>query len=211
VTRTTMLGAVIATVSAVFVATAEPEFSAERIKAHVTFLADDLLEGREAGTRGHEIAARYIATQFELLGVKPAGQNGTYFQNVDLLEAAHTGAKPRVILTTPRGVQTLEHGRAALIGGPIAGGTVRLEAPLVFAGYGMKDNTLGYDDYAGLDVRGKIAVVLYGSPKGMDSESALISRANRAVLLPNTARQRSFTLPRNSPPPHFRGSRYSKC
>src|SRR4029077_13078610 len=106
------------------------------------FLADDLLEGREAGTRGHEIAAHYIATQFELLGVKPGGQNGTYFQNVDLLEAAQTGAKPRLILTTPRGAQTFDHGRAVMINGPIAGGTVRLDAPLVFAGYGMKDNTL---------------------------------------------------------------------
>jgi hypothetical protein len=115
-TRTTIVGAaVIVAASAVFVASAEPEFGAERIKAHVTFLADDLLEGREAGTRGHEIAARYIATQFELLGVKPAGQNGTYFQNVDLLEAAQSGAKPRLILTTPRGAQTFDHRRAVMI------------------------------------------------------------------------------------------------
>jgi len=170
-TRTALLSAALMTAAtAAAVAHADPQFSAERIKAHVTFLADDLLEGREAGTRGHEIAAHYIATQFELLGVKPGGQNGTYFQNVDLLEAAQTGAKPRFILTAPRGAQTFDHGRAVMINGPAAGGTVRLDAPLVFAGYGMKDNTLGYDDYAGLDVRGKIAVVLFGSPRGMDSE-----------------------------------------
>ena len=170
-TRTRLLtAALITAATAVGVVDADPEFSAERIKAHVTFLADDLLEGREAGTRGHELAAHYIATQFELLGVKPAGENGTYFQNVDLLEAAQSGTKPRLILTTRRGAQTFEHGRAVMVNGPIAGGTVRLDAPLVFAGYGMKDTTLGYDDYAGLDVRGKIAVVLFGSPKGMDSE-----------------------------------------
>src|SRR5690348_17794242 len=50
-------------------------FSADRIRAHVAFLADDLLEGREAGTRGHEIAAKYVATEFELLGVKPGGRS----------------------------------------------------------------------------------------------------------------------------------------
>jgi len=61
------------------VAAVEPEFSAERLRAHVTFLADDLLEGREAGTRGYDIAANYIASQFALLGVKPGGQNGGYF------------------------------------------------------------------------------------------------------------------------------------
>jgi hypothetical protein len=67
-TRTTLLSAALFTAAtAGAVVHADPEFSAERIKAHVTFLADDLLEGREAGTRGHEIAARYIATQFELL------------------------------------------------------------------------------------------------------------------------------------------------
>ena len=66
--RTTTIFAVMAAV-AISVAGAEPEFSAERIKAHVTFLADDLLEGREAGTPGHEIAARYIAAQFALMGL----------------------------------------------------------------------------------------------------------------------------------------------
>ena len=62
-------------------ASAPPQkFSPERFKAHVTFLADDLLEGREAGYRGHEIAARYVASQFALMGVKPGGENGTYLR-----------------------------------------------------------------------------------------------------------------------------------
>ncbi|MGH9140014.1 MAG: M28 family peptidase [Vicinamibacterales bacterium] len=148
----------------------EPDFSAERLKAHVTFLADDLLEGREAGTRGHEIAAHYIASQFALLGVKPRGDAGGYFETVDLLEAAQTGPKPTLNLTTPRGAQTLEQGGAVMLRGPLAGGAVKLNAPLVFVGYGMKDPAVGYDDYNGLDVRGKIAVALWGSPKGMDSE-----------------------------------------
>src|SRR5262245_14117308 len=157
------------TVTAVVIA-AEPEFSANRIRAHVTFLADDLLEGREAGTRGHEIAASYVASQFSLLGVKPGGQNGGYFFKVDLLESSLTGQAPTFTLTTARGAQTLKHRDKAFVRGPIAGGAVNLSAPLVFVGFGMKDAAVGYDDYKGLDVRGKIVVALYGSPKGIDSE-----------------------------------------
>ncbi len=165
-----MLGAALFALAVVSPAPVEPEFSAERIQAHVTFLADDLLEGREAGTRGYDLAARYIAAQYAAHRVKPGGDNGGYFQTVHLLEAALTGPKPKIVLTTPRGTQTLEQARAVLLTGPIGGGSVALKAPLVFVGFGMKDAAVGYDDYQGLDVRGKIAVVLWGSPKGMDSE-----------------------------------------
>ena len=65
---------------------AEPDFSAERFKAHVAFLSDDMLEGREPGTRGHELAARYMAAQFDLMGLKPGGENGSWFQTVNLVE-----------------------------------------------------------------------------------------------------------------------------
>ena len=58
---------------------------AERIRAHVKFLADDLLEGRGPGTRGGELAANYIATQFGLLGLKPAGDDGTFLQKIDFV------------------------------------------------------------------------------------------------------------------------------
>jgi hypothetical protein len=171
-TRTTILGASLAGLlfTGVPAQPAGPDFSAERIKAHVTFLADDLLEGREAGTRGHEIAARYIASQFALLGVKPGAHGGSYLEPVNLLEAAQTGPRPTMTVRTARGAHALSHGGAAIIRGPLAGGAVKLRAPLVFVGYGMKDAAAGFDDYQGLDVRGKIAVVLWGSPKDMDSE-----------------------------------------
>ena len=61
------------------------EIAAERIRAHVKFLSSDLLEGRGVGTRGGQIATEYIATQLTLAGVKPAGDNGTYFQNFTLI------------------------------------------------------------------------------------------------------------------------------
>jgi peptidase M28-like protein len=170
-TRAILLGAMLAAAATAPPAThAVADFSPDRIKAHVTFLADDLLEGREAGTRGHEIAARYVASQFALLHVKPGGAGGGYLQTVTLLEAAPTGPKATLVLTTPGGPHTLEQGGAVMVRGPIAGGNVTLNAPLVFVGYGMQDAVNGFDDYNGLDVRGKIAVVLRGSPKGMDSE-----------------------------------------
>jgi hypothetical protein len=171
VTRTTILSSVLIAAAAVASVTrAEPEFSADRIKAHVSFLADDLLEGREAGTRGHEIAARYIASQFALSGVKPGGRANGYFQPVTFVEATASGPPATVVLTTARGAATLKQGGTVIVRGPMAGGAVTLDAPLVFVGYGMKDDTVGYDDYAGVDARGKVAVVLWGSPKGMDSE-----------------------------------------
>jgi len=163
-------GLIVALVATVAAAPADTDFSAERFKAHVTFLADDLLEGREAGTRGHEIAAKYIAAQFELFGLKPGGDDGTYFKKVDLLESALTATAPTLSITTPAGPKAFKQGITAMIGGPLGGGSVRVSGPLVFVGYGMTDKAMGYDDYQGLDVRGKIAVVLLGSPKGMDSE-----------------------------------------
>jgi Peptidase family M28/PA domain len=162
--------AVVAAVLAGSAVRAQTEFSGDRFRAHVTFLADDVLEGREAGTRGHEIAARYIASQFALLGVGPGASGGTYFETVNLQEARVTGANPTLTLTGPNGKQTLKQRETVMIQGSIAGGAVKLNAPLVFVGYGMKDAAVGFDDYEGLDVRGKIAVVLGSSPKDMDSE-----------------------------------------
>jgi len=165
--RATIL--VAALIAAAAAAPSDPDFSAERFKAHVAFLADDALEGREAGTRGHEIAARYVATQFALLGAKPGGDNGTYFKKVDLLEST-LASTPSLLITTPAGAKPFKQGVTAMIRGRIEGGAVRVRAPLVFVGYGITDKAMGFDDYAGLDVSGKIAVVLMGSPKGMDSE-----------------------------------------
>ena len=82
---------------------------AERIRAHVKFLADDLLEGRGTGTRGGDIAARYIASQFELYGLQPAGDDGGYLQRVDF-----------------QGVQTLPATSVSLV--PAQGAPIDLQA-----------------------------------------------------------------------------------
>jgi len=144
----------------------DPAFSAEAFRAHVTFLADDLLEGREAGTRGFDIAARYVAAQFEALGLAP-GANGRWYQPVDFVQLRLAGTPT---LTVAGRTFTQGHELAMRAGADPA--PLSLEAPLVFAGYGLDMPSHGFNDYRGLDARGKIVVVLAGTPDGIPSDVA---------------------------------------
>lgn len=145
---------------------AAPEFSAQRVKAHVAFLSDDLLEGRDAGTRGYDIAARYVATQFEALGLEPAGTDGGWYQNVPFRQSRFGEANARLDIAGTR----FENGGDIVIapGGPEPRQSI--EAGVVFVGYGLQAPELGIDDYKGLDVRGKVVAILSGFPKGMASD-----------------------------------------
>jgi hypothetical protein len=149
----------------------DPVFSPERYRSHVEFLADDLLEGRETGTRGHRLAALYVAEQFRSLGLKPAGENGTWFQTVKLQERRLTDATPTTFTISGVGeARTFSEGQDALIGSSATEAATRFDAPLVFVGFGLDDRAHGFDAYRGLDVRGKIVVYLSGTPKGTPSE-----------------------------------------
>jgi hypothetical protein len=164
---------------------AAPEFSADRVKAHVAFLADDLLEGRDAGTRGYDIAARYVATQFQMLGLEPAGTSGGWYQNVPFRQSRFAGANARLSIAGTR----FENGKDIVIapGGPEP--RQAIDADVVFVGYGLQAPELGVDDYKGLDVRGKVVATLSGFPKGMASDigahlasqKAKVAQANGAV------------------------------
>src|SRR3954470_10659930 len=87
-----------------------PAFSADRFKAHVAFLADDRLPGRATGSRGHEIAATFVASQFMALGLKPGGEEGGWFQWVPFRSATLSGT-PTITVTGPGGTQTIENGK----------------------------------------------------------------------------------------------------
>lgn len=135
----------------------------EAIRAHMRFLADDLLEGRRTATRGYDIAARYVAARFEELGLEPAGTGGGYFQPVPLLEMTTVDAECSLTLLRRDGRKIeLEYGPDFLVRS--AAEESNVTAPVVFAGFGVTAPELGYDDYAGLDVRGKIVAILLGSP-----------------------------------------------
>lgn len=143
-----------------------PIFTPDAVKAHVEFLADDLLEGRDTGSRGHEIAARYVASQFDGLGLKPAGDKGSWYQRITFQKTV-PGATPASISI---GGQTWAYGTDIIAATGVNERSVDLTAPMVFAGYGIEDAATRINDYAGLDVKGKIVVILSGFPKGMPSE-----------------------------------------
>lgn len=144
--------------------------SAAAMKGHIGFLASDLMEGREAGTRGYDLAASYVATRFEMLGLKPAGDAGSYLQTVPL--ATYRPADGGTIRLTARDgtVTELKVGTDYTPGTTPLAANVRLDAPLVFVGFGVVAPKEKRDDYRGLDVRGKIVVALSGAPKFIQGE-----------------------------------------
>ena len=140
----------------------------EHIRWHVRFLSHDLLEGRGTGQRGGDLAAEYIATQFAEYGLKPAGDHGTYMQRVPLV-----------------GITSLPETRFSLV--PKQGETMNLklldeyvaydltqrpesdvDAEIVFVGYGVEAPEYNWDDYKGVDVRGKVLLMLVNEPPSDD-------------------------------------------
>ena len=148
-------------------ACAQTDISGERMRAHVKFLASDLLEGRGVGTRGGELATDYIASQFAIAGAKPAGENGTYFQRVPMV-----------------GVTTLPDASLSAVG---ANETVsfkwlddfvgesqlqqpddQFDAEAVFVGHGIVAPEFQWDDFKGVDVKGKVLVLFTNEPPSTD-------------------------------------------
>ena len=136
----------------------------ERLKADVTYLADDAREGRSPGSKGIEAAADYIADAFRSAGLKPApGANG-YFQHFPISGSPALEGDPLLELVGPNGKEF--KGKFRTDFGPMAiGVSANLhEVPVVFVGYGItaKDpaRKLDYDDYAGIDVKGKAVLLI---------------------------------------------------
>lgn len=140
---------------------------AEGIRATVQYLADDRLEGRDTGSPGGQLAANYLAEQLKLLKLKPAGDNNTYFQKVPFIQSRMDSARSQMALSGKAGETTLKFPTDFLLNG-LSRNTASLEAPIVFAGYGITAPEYHYDDYAGLEVRGKVVVVLTGEPLSRD-------------------------------------------
>lgn len=144
--------------------------SINNIKGHMSFLAHDLLEGRDTGSKGHEIASLYIQNEFEKYGLSPGGENGTFQQRVKFRKGSLDIESPSLILSANDSEIALKFPDDFLTGPNLANSDVMLSAPLVFVGYGIVAPELGHDDYAGLDVEGKIVVVLSGRPASFSSE-----------------------------------------
>jgi hypothetical protein len=145
------------------VASAAQQIRPAAMRAHMAFLADDLLEGRGPGTRGYDIAARYVASQFETLGLEPAA-NGSWFQQVPMRRGDLIADESTVEITAASGERkTLVVGRDVLMRGGFRA-SAEVEAPVVFVGYGVSAPERGHDDYAGVDAKGKIVAYFAGAP-----------------------------------------------
>jgi Zn-dependent M28 family amino/carboxypeptidase len=136
----------------------------EAIRAHMQFLSDDLLEGRGTGTRGFQLAANYVRSQFEAIGLRPGGDNGTYFQTISFREIKFLPERSSLSFTHNGAARTLTYHQDYISAGNAIDADARLEAPVVFVGYGVTAPEMRYDDYRGVDVKGKIVAYLYGAP-----------------------------------------------
>ncbi|MGE5235355.1 MAG: M20/M25/M40 family metallo-hydrolase [Acidobacteriota bacterium] len=142
---------------------------AHRLSDDVHYLAAPALEGRFSGSTGARVAADFIAARFRELGLAPAGDTGTYFQTFSFIASVTPGPANRLAFRFPKAEAPA---RPEADFRPLAfssSGTATGE--VVFAGYGIRSKDLGYDDYAGLDVKGKVVLVLRFGPDGDDPAS----------------------------------------
>jgi Zn-dependent M28 family amino/carboxypeptidase len=142
----------------------------EALRAHMDFLADDLLEGRGTGTRGHLIAAHYVASQIEALGFLPAGDGASYFQRVPFRRAQIVNQGTSLSLDLPKGGKKLvPYEDFVAMPGLLLEHAVA-EGRAAYVGYGVSAPGRGHDDYAGVDVRGRVVVCLLGAPASFPAD-----------------------------------------
>jgi hypothetical protein len=143
------------------VQTAMRELRRDEFRSHMAFLSDDLLEGRGTGTRGHELAARYIASQFEAFGLRLAGADGTYYQRVPLREISVDADRSELTITRNGTLVQLAWGADFLARGHATNPDALVDAPVVFVGYGVQTWT-GASTLSGVDVKNKIVAMRGG-------------------------------------------------
>lgn len=162
----------------------------EKIKSHITYLADDKLKGRMPGKEGYQLAVDYVVNQFTEIGVAPGGDNGTYLQKLILRRATVNNALSKAMLIDRSGnVDSLKVGRDIFIVPGVMKNEVTAQAPLVFVGYGIEIPG-NYSDYANIDVAGKIVVFLNGSPTGLNLPSTMMAHFNNPASKMEIAAQK---------------------
>jgi Zn-dependent M28 family amino/carboxypeptidase len=141
---------------------------AEKIRAHVKFLSSDLLEGRGMGQRGSEIAAEYIGTQFALDGLKPAGDHGTYFQEVPMVKVTTLPETSFTLVPKNGEPVELKNLDDFVTQNETQKDLAEIDAPIVFVGYGITAPEYQWDDYKGVDLKGKVALLFVNEPTSND-------------------------------------------
>ena len=153
----------------------------EAIRAHMNFLADDLLEGRGASSRGYEISAKYMATEFESMGLTPAGDAGTYLQNVPLRSVRPDEQNTTLSLIRSGKVETLVFRKDFLTPGDPARKESSVEGSVIYVGFGVTAPEQNYDDYKGIDVKGKIVAMVSEAPNFESSLKAHYSSFEQKI------------------------------
>lgn len=146
-----------------------PGISGDAVKAHVELLADDLYEGREAGKRGYQLAAKYVATQFRTMRLRP-GNGDSFFQTVPFKVATVVPGSRAFAVSSDAGVRDFRTFEEYTISPTLGDDAVSITAPLVFVGYGVNAPAIERNDYEHVDLKGKIAVVVSGAPAALGSE-----------------------------------------
>ncbi len=136
----------------------------ERIKSYIEAVSTDDFEGRQSCTPGYQKAAEWLAAQYEAYGLEPAGENGTYFQTVPI-GRAFTTYSGTPVLGVGRSRFNMTEGDYSLLGQSTV--ATRAGGEVVFVGYGVSAPDKGLDEYAGIDVSGKVVLVLKGDPTDM--------------------------------------------
>lgn len=162
---------------------AAPNDRVERWWRDVTTLSADDMEGRGAGTPGHERAVAYVEGRLREIGLSPAGERGGFRQAVAIEEQRVDLARSSATLDAGGRATPLAIGTDLIVAGGGAPRAGRVGGPLVFVGYGLHLPQLGHDDFAGLDLRGKIAVAIAGGPAALPGAAKAASRSERMRLL----------------------------
>ncbi|MBA6389719.1 M28 family peptidase [Colwellia sp. BRX10-3] len=149
--------------------------NAENIKAHIEFLADDTLQGRDTGSNGYQIAANYVKSYFMQLGLTPKGTNiGSdergFEQEVRFRKSYLIDGSASAIIHGLAGDIELDYVTEFLMSGSSFQNETAITAPTVFVGYGVISEEFGYNDYENIDVKGKVVVALSGRPDDLPSE-----------------------------------------
>nr|WP_314468578.1 M28 family metallopeptidase [uncultured Novosphingobium sp.] len=154
-----------ATASVALAAPAAPAFDVARISNDIKTLSSDAFEGRGPATPAEKKTIDYIAAQMKAAGLQPAGQKGTWFQDVPLRKSEIVGA-PSLAMTIGGAATPLSQGQQIAVRAAETGqSSVAIkDLPLVFVGYGVKAPERGWDDFKGVDLKGKIMVVLVNDP-----------------------------------------------
>lgn len=144
------------------------QITVDELRKHIAELASDRMEGRAPATRGDSLATAYIIDQYKALGLEPAGENGTYLQKVPIIG---TRLLPGSAVTIRKGTQALSlriSDEAVMMSGYLQPTVTLKDADMVFVGYGIDAPEQNWDDYKGMDIKGKILLMLNNDPPSED-------------------------------------------